>query len=222
HNDSLGFEAMARPGELNLMTAGRGIAHAEETPPKNSGKLHGVQLWVALPEAERGREPAFDHHRDLPMLEPGGGQVQVFMGELGGLHSAGRAFSPMVGAEIRTDGASTLRVPLDPAWEHALVVIEGEFELDGVRLAPGALHYLGTHRHGLEFENRAAARAVLIGGAPFDESIVIWWNFVARTTDEIREARDDWGAGRRFGEVKAYRGERLEAPELAGRLRASR
>lgn len=222
HNDSLGFEAVARPGELNLMTAGRGIAHAEETPPENSGKLHGVQLWVALPEAERGREPAFDHYRDLPMLEPGGGSIQVFMGELDGVHSAGRAFSPMVGAEIRIGGAGTLRVPLDPAWEHALVIIEGEFQLNGVRLAPGALHYLGTHRDGLELESHDAARAVLIGGAPFGESIVIWWNFVARSAEEISEARDDWKAGRRFGEVNAYRGKRLEAPELVGRPRASR
>jgi redox-sensitive bicupin YhaK (pirin superfamily) len=222
HNDSLGFEAMARPGELNLMTAGRGIAHAEETPPENSGKLHGVQLWVALPEAERRREPAFDHYRDLPVLEPGGGQVQVFMGELGGVRSAVRAFSPMVGAEIRSGGTGTLRVPLDRSWEHALVVIEGEFRLDGVRLAPGALHYLGTHRDGVELESRAAARAVLIGGAPFGEGIIIWWNFVARSADEIREARDDWQAQRRFGEVTAYRGERLEAPELVGRPRVSR
>lgn len=222
HNDSLGFEAMARPGELNLMTAGRGIAHAEETPPENSGKLHGVQLWVALPEAERRREPAFDHYTDLPVLEPGGGQVHVFMGELGGARSAGRAFSPMVGAEIRSGGAGTLRVPLDPAWEHALVVIEGEFRLDGVRLAPGALHYLGTRRDGVELESHTPARAVLIGGAPFGEGIIIWWNFVARSADEIRQARDDWQARRRFGEVKAYRGERLAAPELVGRPRVSR
>jgi redox-sensitive bicupin YhaK (pirin superfamily) len=222
HNDSLGFEAMARPGELNLMTAGRGIAHAEETPPRNSGKLHGVQLWVALPEPERAGEPAFDHHRALPVLEPGGGQVQVFMGELAGVRSAGRAFSPMVGAEIRTGGSATLRVPLEASWEHALVVIEGELRVDGVRLAPGALHYLGTHRDGLELESRAPARGILIGGAPFGEAIMIWWNFVARTAEEISEARDDWQAGRRFGEVSAYRGERLAAPELVGRPRLSR
>ncbi|HET7563282.1 MAG TPA: pirin family protein [Rhodanobacteraceae bacterium] len=222
HNDSLGFVAMARPGELNLMTAGRGIAHAEQTPPRNSGKLHGVQLWVALPEAERRRQPGFDHYRDLPVLEPGGGQVRVFMGELDGARSPGRAFSPMVGAEILTGGAGALRVPLDASWEHALVVIEGEFQLDGVRLAPGALHYLGTHRDGLVLETRATARAVLIGGAPFGEAIMIWWNFVARTAEEISEARDDWQAGRRFGEVSAYRGARLAAPELAGRPRLSR
>jgi len=222
HNDSLGCEATGRPGELNLMTAGRGIAHSEETPPRNSGRLHGVQLWVALPDAERHCEPAFAHHRELPVLEPGGGSVHVFMGELDGARSAGRAFSPMVGAELRLGAHGTLRVPLDPGWEHALVMIEGETRLDGVSLAPGALHYLGTHRSGLELESRAAARAILVGGTPFGESIVIWWNFVARTAEEVRHARDDWQAGRRFGEVAAYRGKRLEAPELVGRPRASR
>lgn len=222
HNDSLGSTGMARPGELSLMTAGRGIAHSEETPPQNSGKLHGVQLWVALPDAERGREPAFDHYQDLPVLEPGGGRVQVFMGELDGVRSAGRAFSPLVGAEIQTGANGTVRVPLDPAWEHALVVIEGEVLLDGSRLAPGALHYLGTCREGLELASKVAARVVLIGGVPFDESIVIWWNFVARAADEIRKARDDWQTGDHFGKVKAYQGARIEAPELLGRPRASR
>lgn len=222
HNDSLGYAGVARPGELNLMTAGRGISHAEETPQRNSGTLHGVQLWLALPQAERWREPAFDHYKDLPVLEPGGGRAQVFMGELGAAHSPGRAYSPMVGAEIQTGANKTLRLPLKPAWEHALVVIEGEVQLDGIRLAPGALHYLGTRREGMELKSRAPARAVLIGGTPFGESIVIWWNFVARTADEIRAARDDWQTGDRFGTVKAYRGARIEAPELLGRPVASR
>ena len=222
HNDSLGFQGMARPGELNLMTAGRGIAHSEETPSGSAGRLHGLQLWLALPEAERRREPAFDHYVDLPVLEPGGGRVQVFMGTLGGATSPGRAYSPMVGADIQLGRNAKLRVPLTSAWEHALVVIDGEIQLDGKRLAPGALHYLGTHREGLELHTAAAARAVLIGGAPFGEHILMWWNFVARSAEEIREARDDWEAGRRFGAVTAYRGARLAAPELVGRPRAGR
>lgn len=220
HNDSLGCQGTVRPGELNLMTAGRGIAHSEETPPQNSGRLHGVQLWVALPDADRHREPAFHHYRDLPVLEPGGGCVEVFMGELGGARSTARTFSPLVGAQIRLSARGTLRVPLDPAWEHALVIVDGRLRLDGVLLESGALHYLGTRRNGLQLEGTDPARAVLIGGAPFGESIVIWWNFVARSGDEIRQAREDWQAGRRFGEVAAYRGERLDAPELVGRPRA--
>jgi hypothetical protein len=222
HNDSLGCQGMARPRELNLMTAGSGIAHSEETPTPNSGRLHGLQLWVALPEAERRRTPAFDHYRDLPVLEPGGGRVQVFMGDLAGAHAATRAFSPLVGAELQVAAGGTLRLPLNPGWEHALVIIEGEVELEGTRLAPGALHYLGTHRSGLELASKARAHAVLIGGAPFGESVIIWWNFVARTTDEIRAAREDWEHHRHFGDVAAYRGERLAAPPFIGRPVASR
>lgn len=222
HSDSLGSQAIVRPGELNLMTAGRGITHSEETPRSPSGKLHGLQLWVALPDAERSRAPAFDHHHDLPVLEPGGGRVQIFLGELDGARSDGRSFSPLVGAEIQSGAGGTLSIPLNPAWEHALIVIEGELQLDGTRLVPGAMHYLGTHRAGLELKNTAAARAVLIGGEPFGESIVIWWNFVARSAAELHQARADWEAHRHFGEVKAYRGERLAAPPLVGKPIPSR
>lgn len=222
HNDSLGFQGLVRRGELNLMTAGRGIAHAEETPTSNSGRLHGLQLWIALPDAERQRAPGFDHYRDLPVLEPGGGRVDLFMGELAGLRSPGRAFWPLVGAEIALAAGNQLRIPLEPTWEHALVVMEGALRLDGERLAPGALHYLGTHRNGLKLVGDGASRAVLIGGLPFGESVVIWWNFVARSADEITTARADWQTGTRFGEVKAYHGARIEAPELLGRPIASK
>ena len=221
HNDSLGFSAIARPGELNLMTAGRGITHSEETPPQNSGRIHGLQLWVALPETQRRREPGFDHYQDMPVLEPGGGKVQVFMGELDGTRSGTRAFSPLVGADLKLGGNSRLSLPLNPSWEHALVIIDGAVELEGKRLAPGALHYLGTHRSGLELASQAPAQAVLIGGAPFGESIIIWWNFVARAADEIREAREAWEQHRHFGDVRAYQGERLKAPSFTVRPLAS-
>ena len=212
HNDSLGSTGMAHPGELNLMTAGHAIAHSEETPPRNSGKLHGLQLWVALPESERQRQPSFDHYTDLPVLEPGGGRVQLFVGELAGQHSPARTFSPIVGAELKLGANAHMRLALDSVWEHALVIIEGELALEGKQLYPGALHYLGTQRSGVELSAKNAARAVLIGGAPFGESIIIWWNFVARTAQEIQAAREDWEQHQRFGEVRAYKGERLKAP----------
>ncbi len=217
HNDSLGSRGMARPGELNLMTAGRGIAHSEETPARNSGRLHGLQLWVALPDPERHREPAFDHYPELPVLEPGGGRVQVFMGELASARSPARTFSPLVGAELQLHAHDTLRLPLNPAWQHALVVISGALDLEGTRLEPGALHHLGAARDGLVLRAGEATRAVLIGGAPFGEAVTIWWNFVARNADEIQQARDDWEGHRRFGDVAAYRGARLSAPPLQGR-----
>jgi redox-sensitive bicupin YhaK (pirin superfamily) len=221
HNDSLGCSATAQPGELNLMTAGRGITHSEETPPRNSGRIHGLQLWVALSDTERRREPGFDHYKSLPVLEPGGGRVQVFMGALDSTESGTRAFSPLVGADLKLGANGRLRLPLNPAWEHALVIIEGEVSLEGTRLAPGALHYLGTRRSGLELASKAAAHVVLIGGAPFGESVIIWWNFVARSAEEIREAREDWEQHRHFSDVKAYKGERLKAPSFIARPMAS-
>ena len=222
HNDSLGCTGMARPGELNLMTAGHAIAHSEETPERNSGKLHGLQLWVALPESERQRQPSFDHYTDLPVLEPGGGRVQLFVGELAGQHSPAHTFSPIVGAELKLGANAHMRLALDPVWEHALVIIEGELALEGKQLSPGALHYLGAQRSGMELSAKSPARAVLIGGAPFGESIIIWWNFVARTAQEIQAAREDWQQHQRFGEVRAYKGERLKAPTFSVRPIASR
>jgi quercetin 2,3-dioxygenase len=215
HNDSLGFTSIARPGELNLMTAGRGIAHSEETPASNSGKLHGLQLWIALPDSERWREPDFNHYQSLPVMEPGGGRINLFVGELDGQHSQARTFSPMVGAELKLGANAAMRLPLDPSWEHAIVVIEGEISLDGKFLAASTLHYLGIRSSGIELRATKPARALLIGGAPFGESITIWWNFVARTPEEIRTARDDWEQHRRFDEVRAYKGERLKAPSFS-------
>ena len=218
HKDSLGLQAVARPGTLNLMTAGRGIAHAEETPATNTGRLHGFQLWVALPEAERNAAPAFDHYPALPAADLPGGRAVVFAGELAGMRSGVGTFSPIVGAEIAAAAGACLRVPLVPAFEHALLPFEGHAEIGGQPLDPDTLYYLGTGRR--ELALRASGlpfRALLIGGEPFRETILMWWNFVARTSDEIREARDDWEAGRRFGEVKAYAGSRLDAPPLVAR-----
>lgn len=221
HNDSLGCEAVARPGELNLMTAGRGIAHSEQTPEKHSSRLHGLQLWVALPDAERHREPCFDHYAELPVSASGSGRVQVFMGRLGDLDARTRCFSPLVGADIALTGNGVLQIPLVPEWEHAVFVVSGTVAVDGRRLAGNGLHYLGSRRAGMDLSATGDARVVLVGGAPFGEAIVMWWNFVARNTNEIAAARDDWQGHRRFGDVVAYRGERLAAPALVGRLAPS-
>src|SRR5690349_10773592 len=124
HTDSLGSDQLVRGGQLNLMTAGRGVAHAEETPSGAGATLHGLQLWVALPEATRHGEPDFEHHASLPRLEPGRGvEVTVLLGELGGERSTARADTPIVGAELVVDGQAT--IDLRPDFEHALVVVDG-------------------------------------------------------------------------------------------------
>ncbi len=218
HNDSLGFRGAGGPGVLNLMTAGLGIAHSEETPSANSGRLRGLQLWVALPEAHRGTPPSFEQHRDLPVLALDGGSVTIVMGSLSDRRSPGRAFSPMVGADVAIGAGRRLQLPLDPEWEHALVPLGGRARAEGQDLAIETLYYLGTGRREIVLEAPdEPARLLLIGGAPFGETVLMWWNFVARSSDEILAAREDWETGRRFGTVAAYAGERLAAPPFVAR-----
>jgi quercetin 2,3-dioxygenase len=218
HNDSLGLTGAAGPGVLNLMTAGRGIAHAEETPAVNVGRLQGLQLWVALPESSRETAPAFEQHGALPVVELEGGRATLLMGQLAGVRSPARAFSPMVGADVAGEPERRLVIPLEPGFEHALVPLEGAGRLDGQVLAIDTLYYLGCGRRELVLDSgREPARMMLLGGAPFGETILMWWNFVARTTEEIVSAREDWQAGRRFGEVAAYSGPRIAAPPFVAR-----
>jgi redox-sensitive bicupin YhaK (pirin superfamily) len=190
HTDSVGSEQLIRPGQLNLMTAGHGVAHAESARP--GAGCHGIQLWVAQPEATRHGEPAFEHHAALPLVELGDAVATVLVGEIAGARSPARTDSPLVGADLALDaGPST--VPLDATWEHALVVAQGAVDVDGTTVVPGSLAYLGTGRD--ELAVRAAApgtRVLLLGGEPFPEPVLMWWNFVARTRAEVDEARADW------------------------------
>lgn len=219
HKDSLGSEALARPGTLNLMTSGRGIAHSEETPAQHSGRLHAVQLWVALPNASRHVEPELEEHRERPTAELRGARATVLLGELAGVRAIGRTFSPLVGAEVTIDAGAAATIPLCDEFEHGIVPLAGDCLSEDERLAVDHLYYLPPARTAVELRASAgaAARVLLIGGAPFGEDILMWWNFVARTTDEILAARDDWQAHRRFGDVSLYAGARLEAPPFRAR-----
>ena len=207
HNDSLGFEAVARPGAVNVMTAGRGIAHAEQTPDGNRGRLDGVQLWVALPDASRNTDASFDHVAEVPRLELGGGAARVFIGALGGTTSSARRFSEIVGADV--DARDGVTLPLARQFEHALLVLAGDGEADGEPLVIDTLYYLAPGRD----EIRVRGRLLLLGGPPFPEQVLMWWNFVARDGEEIARARDDWAEGR-FGVVRGYRGAPIPAPPL--------
>lgn len=215
HQDSLGAEAVLRPGGVNVMTSGSGIAHAEETPSANSGQLNGVQLWVALPNAARHGEALFEGIAEVPMAPTPGGLVRVFAGTLAGAAAPTTHFSPILGADLELHPGGRLEVPLDPEHEHALLLLTGDCALEGDVIEPGRLYYLGTRRSSATFASRAGGRVLLIGGPPFPEQILMWWNFVARTPEEIAEARADWEAHRRFGEVTGYRGARLDAPSLS-------
>jgi quercetin 2,3-dioxygenase len=214
HRDSLGSRQFIEPGQLNLMTAGQAISHSEETPAEHSPVLHGVQLWTALPDEYRHVAPQFAHHPDLPVLTDTGVTVRVIMGELGDARSPARIFSPLVGAEAVLAEGSDTRLPLVPDWEYAALVLSGTVEVDGLALSVGPLLYLGSGRSDLGLRSAQSGRVLLIGGEPFDEQIVMWWNFIGRDHEEIVAAREDWMGGRRFGTVRGYAGNPLPAPPM--------
>ncbi len=214
HDDSLGSEAVARPGGVNVMTAGSGIAHTEQTPAANSGSLNGVQLWVALPASHRAMNASFHTIGQVPVTEKNGSLIQVFAGSLAGASSPAPHYSAILGADVQIHRGERTELELQPDFEHALLLLSGDCSVEDQPLAERTLYYLGTQRSGVSFSSRGGGRVLLIGGPPFPETILMWWNFVARTPEEIAQARADWEAQRRFGEVKAYRGPRLSAPQL--------
>ena len=153
HRDSLGTEQMIRPGQLNLMTAGRGVSHAEELADPPAGGLHGIQLWVAQPEATRHGPPAFEHHRELPRFGVAHGHATVLVGQVAGIASPALRDTPTVGIDLDLDPGSAV-VPLDPTFEHALVVLEGAVDVDAELVVPGQLAYLSSGRDELDPDRR--------------------------------------------------------------------
>jgi len=193
HRDSIGSVQLIRPGQLNLMTAGRGIAHSEHSPAGASGQMHGVQLWVALPEAASNVDAHFEHHADLPRFTANDMVVTVLIGQLHGHTSPAKAYTPIVGADVR--GAGTLAVQED--FEHMLLPLDGSV---ATYHAPG------------RSEIRVDGDALLLGGQPFDEQIVMWWNFVGRSHEEIVAMREAWEAHEHFG--FDLPGDRIPAPPM--------
>ena len=217
HRDSLGSHAMVHPGELNLMTAGRGIAHSEVSTPATT-TLHGVQLWLALPDHARDTARDFEHYAPEE-VRVDGASLRVFLGSLAGETSPVRTFTPLLGAELVLDVGADVELDVDPAFEHGVLVDLGRVVLDGTELARAELGYVapGARRLRLSNPSDERARVVLLGGEPFEEQIVMWWNFVGRSHDEIVAFRDAWQSGSdRFGGVEGYAGEpqRLPAPSL--------
>lgn len=212
HRDSLGFEQWIRPGQVNLMTAGRGIAHAEESPAA-AGRVHAAQLWIALPQAQRAIAPAFEHYPQLPQISHAGWTLTVLVGELLGARSPVAVHSPLLGVDLYATRAASLTLPLQVEFEHALLCLEGAAQIEDVRLVPGALLYLGLQREHLHLQAETGTRLLLVGGAPFGEEVLLWWNFVARTPEEVLQATEQWNSGHGFGEVPGTSLPRLVAPD---------
>lgn len=220
HRDSLGTTQLIHPGELNLMTAGHAISHSEESPDNRSATLHGIQLWVAMPDADRDAEPWFAHHADLPLVSVAGVTARVMLGTYAGATSPARAYTPIVGAEIAWGDGGSRQLPLEARFEHGMLALSDGLVVSGVAVARGWMIVFDRGRTEVSIESDGPGRAVLIGGEPFEEELVMWWNFVGRSHEDIVAARADWESGDRFGEVRGYSGAPLPAPPLPGaRLR---
>jgi redox-sensitive bicupin YhaK (pirin superfamily) len=217
HRDSLGSHALVRAGELNLMTGGLGIAHSEVSTP-GTRILHGAQLWVALPEQHRNAPRNFQHHAPTP-VHLDGARVAVFLGSLAGDTSPVQTYTPLLGAEVTLEPGARLELMLDPAYEHGVLADLGTVVVGHTALARGSMGYLPTGQSSVVVANQGddPARFLLLGGPPFEEEIVMWWNFVGRSHEDIVQAREDWMAhSNRFGEVQGYAGDiqHLPAPVL--------
>lgn len=191
HRDSLGTHSLVRPGELNLMTAGRGISHSEISTDDTT-VLHGVQLWLALPAVHRGTEPAFAHYAP-PVVHGEGWDALVFLGSLLGSVSPVETFTALVGAELILDGGVRLAPTSEVDFEHGLLVDFGTVRVNGVEVTEHQLAYLAPGEP-LELEAVDTAHVLLLGGRPLGEEIVMWWNFVGGDHEEIAGARADWMA----------------------------
>jgi redox-sensitive bicupin YhaK (pirin superfamily) len=172
--------------------------------------MDGVQLWVAQPEATRHDPPSFAHHADLPAVDLREGRATVLVGAFAGARSPARIDWPLVGVDIA--GSGRLDLPLDASFEHALVVLHGGVRIADSPAAPNQLLYLGAGRDGVAVELAEGSRVLLLGGQPFSEEILMWWNFVARDRSELEQAYAQWGdAAARFGTVASTL-DRIEAP----------
>jgi redox-sensitive bicupin YhaK (pirin superfamily) len=217
HRDSFGTHSLVRPGELNLMTSGHGICHSEVSTPATT-VLHGVQLWVALPDARRNGARDFQHYAP-PVADLGGATARVFLGRLAGLESPVPTYSPLLGAELVLAAHARLILPVEPAFEHGVLVDTGSVSMAGTGLQRAELGYLPPGSATMELANLTGdpARILLLGGVPFEEDIIMWWNFVGRSHEEIAAFREAWERELdQFGRVEGYEGtpRRLPAPSL--------
>jgi len=197
HRDSLGSVQAIRPGAVNWMTAGRGIVHSERTAPElraEGHRVHGLQIWIGLPREHEESEPSFAHHAALPVLEDNGVVVRLILGDLLGLASPVATLSPTFYADVSLAASRRFALPSGPD-ERAIYVVEGALEVDGRAQPMGEMRVFAP---GAEVVAASAggARFVAFGGAPLDGPRHVWWNFVSSSPDRIRQAAEDWRAGR--------------------------
>jgi len=214
HRDSLGSEQVIRPGELNLMTAGRGITHTEESTADSSA-LHAAQLCIALPHADRNVRPRFDHYPELPRWREQGVDVTLLNGSLRGHDAHTLTYSPLVGADLLSEQATTFALDVRRDFEYGVLVLEGALHVGQDRFGPNELAYLGCGIEEISLQLDAQTRVLLLGGEPLATPIFMWWNFVGHSKAEIARAQHDWESrAARFGNVPGFDGERLMPPPI--------
>lgn len=213
HRDSIGTIQLIHPGQLNLMTAGAGISHSELSIASTEN-LHAVQLWIALPKESLEIAPTFEHLDQLPTLEGAGLKAKVLIGEFQGVSSPATAFTPIVGVELRLE-PGTHAIPLKSSFEHGLLLVAGDAEIQTQEVEVSSLFYSRSGQESILIETQSGATLMLIGGQPFGEKILMWWNFIGRTHKDIALAREQWNQrDARFGEFEDRIGGWIPAPDL--------
>lgn len=215
HRDSIGSVQIIKPGELNLMTAGHGISHSElsQTGPQ---RLHAVQLWVALPKEALNIAPEFEHQGDLPRVTGEKFSATVLAGEFLGQRAKTKIFTEMVGVEIRIPAWEDVTLPLRSDFEYGILAVEGEVTVMGKSVPQSGLEYLEPGSEELKVQTaKEPVTLLLLGGVPFPEKILMWWNFIGRNHDDVALAREQWNnRDARFGQFEDQIGGWIPAPEL--------
>ena len=215
HKDSLGNELIIRPGQVNLMTAGRGIVHTEDSVV-NGGCLHAAQLWIALPEELADCEPDFAHYPELPVWHSAGVQHTLLAGAYGDLEAPTAVHSAMLGMDLFSEHGGTVTLSLNPDFEYGYLPLTGQVNVVGETYTPDEFAYMGKGLTSLNVELSAGARMLLLGGVPFEKPVQMWWNFVGHSKEAIAQAQRDWEQGSsRFGEVRDQAASTGVAPRLA-------
>lgn len=222
HHDSLGSEQLIRPKQVNLMTAGYGISHTE-VAPETETKMHAAQLWIALPDEKINMAPAFDHYPELPVVQQQGVDFTVLVGEFLKTTSPVKVHSELLAVDLYAEQAAVASLALNPTFEYGFMALEGTASINGHRLDEDNMVILEPGLNHVDIELAAGARVLLLGGEPFESPILLWWNFVGRSQDELKIAREQWiNQDERFGHISAYDGARLEAPVFPDRMRPSK
>ncbi len=222
HTDSLGSKQLIRPKQVNLMTAGHGISHTEVAPDSET-RMHTAQLWIALPDEKRDMPPQFDHYPNLPTVQQEGALITILVGDFAGQQSPVAVHTPMMGADIEAVKDTDILLELNPVFEYGVIALDQDAVINGHALTQDNMLVLETENQQLHIRMKQGSRVLLIGGEPFKSEIILWWNLVARTTEEIREACEQWmNHDSRFGEIPDYQGARLIAPVMPEKLKASK